>query len=151
MCLFHVLLVSARHLSLSMMPAIIPKHLFFWKAYTQALLKLSLYKIGSWRPWNFQVYSFNSMSQNSILTLYYSNVFRLSLLHVLYLKCFCQDILTMKTGAVQNSPPDKTIPEPGPYSPVWLLPFNNFTINKHKLYLSMQLWWVGFWHLSNPN
>ncbi|XXG81110.1 hypothetical protein AAC387_Pa09g1819 [Persea americana] len=29
-----------------------------------------------------------------------------------------EDILTMKTGAVQNSPPDKTIPEPGPYSPV---------------------------------
>ncbi|KAL3649365.1 hypothetical protein CASFOL_005768 [Castilleja foliolosa] len=28
-----------------------------------------------------------------------------------------EDILTMKSGAVQNSPPDKSIPEPGPYSP----------------------------------
>lgn len=29
-----------------------------------------------------------------------------------------EEILTMKTGAVQNSPPDKSIPEPGPWSPV---------------------------------
>ena len=29
-----------------------------------------------------------------------------------------QEILTMKTGAVQNSPPDKSKPEPGPWSPV---------------------------------
>ncbi|KAA8543989.1 hypothetical protein F0562_021834 [Nyssa sinensis] len=29
-----------------------------------------------------------------------------------------EDILTMKSGAVQNSPPDKSVPEPGPWSPV---------------------------------
>ncbi|KAF5176457.1 hypothetical protein FRX31_033955 [Thalictrum thalictroides] len=29
-----------------------------------------------------------------------------------------EEILTMKTGAVQNSPPDKSLPEPGPWSPV---------------------------------
>ncbi|XP_026427012.1 uncharacterized protein LOC113323003 isoform X1 [Papaver somniferum] len=29
-----------------------------------------------------------------------------------------EDILTMKTGAVQNSPPDKSVPEPSPWSPV---------------------------------
>ncbi|KAK9279236.1 hypothetical protein L1049_012914 [Liquidambar formosana] len=29
-----------------------------------------------------------------------------------------EDILTRKTGAVQNSPPDKSIPEPNPWSPV---------------------------------
>ncbi|CAK9169133.1 unnamed protein product [Ilex paraguariensis] len=29
-----------------------------------------------------------------------------------------EDILTMKGGAVQNSPPDKCLPEPGPWSPV---------------------------------
>lgn len=29
-----------------------------------------------------------------------------------------EEILTMKTGAVQNSPPDKSQPEPGPWSPV---------------------------------
>ncbi|GFP95676.1 hypothetical protein PHJA_001711800 [Phtheirospermum japonicum] len=29
-----------------------------------------------------------------------------------------EDILTMKSGAVQNSPPDKSLPEPGPYSPL---------------------------------
>ncbi|XP_022943289.1 uncharacterized protein LOC111448106 isoform X1 [Cucurbita moschata] len=29
-----------------------------------------------------------------------------------------EEILTMKTGAVQNSPPDKSKPEPGPWSPV---------------------------------
>ncbi|KAF9593396.1 hypothetical protein IFM89_022657 [Coptis chinensis] len=29
-----------------------------------------------------------------------------------------EEILTKKTGAVQNSPPDKSLPEPGPWSPV---------------------------------
>ncbi|KAM7522294.1 hypothetical protein LguiA_012196 [Lonicera macranthoides] len=29
-----------------------------------------------------------------------------------------EDILTMKGGAVQNSPPDKSLPEPSPWSPV---------------------------------
>ncbi|KAI6685745.1 hypothetical protein NL676_031658 [Syzygium grande] len=29
-----------------------------------------------------------------------------------------EEILTMKCGAVQNSPPDKTLPEPSPWSPV---------------------------------
>ncbi|XP_059626727.1 uncharacterized protein LOC132269516 isoform X2 [Cornus florida] len=29
-----------------------------------------------------------------------------------------EDILTMKSGAVQHSPPDKSVPEPGPWSPV---------------------------------
>ncbi|XP_057781715.1 uncharacterized protein LOC131000006 isoform X2 [Salvia miltiorrhiza] len=29
-----------------------------------------------------------------------------------------EDILTMKSGAVQNSPPDKSLPEPSPWSPV---------------------------------
>ena len=29
-----------------------------------------------------------------------------------------QEILTMKSGAVQNSPKDKSIPEPGPWSQV---------------------------------
>lgn len=29
-----------------------------------------------------------------------------------------EDILTMKRGSVQNSPPDKSLPEPGPWSPV---------------------------------
>ncbi|KAL7201876.1 hypothetical protein ACSBR1_033552 [Camellia fascicularis] len=29
-----------------------------------------------------------------------------------------EKILTMKSGAVQNSPPDKSLPEPGPWSPV---------------------------------
>ncbi|RZC76527.1 hypothetical protein C5167_000654 [Papaver somniferum] len=29
-----------------------------------------------------------------------------------------EDVLTMKTGAVQNSPPDKPVPEPSPWSPV---------------------------------
>ncbi|PSR86626.1 Serine-rich adhesin for platelets like [Actinidia chinensis var. chinensis] len=29
-----------------------------------------------------------------------------------------EEILTMKSGAVQNSPPDKCLPEPGPWSPV---------------------------------
>ncbi|GFZ20507.1 hypothetical protein Acr_28g0012120 [Actinidia rufa] len=29
-----------------------------------------------------------------------------------------EEILTMKSGAVQNSPPDKSLPEPGPWSPV---------------------------------
>ncbi|GLT60985.1 hypothetical protein SLA2020_337220 [Shorea laevis] len=29
-----------------------------------------------------------------------------------------EDILTMKSGAVQNSPQDKSLPEPGPWSPV---------------------------------
>ncbi|KAI3980495.1 hypothetical protein MKX01_008912 [Papaver californicum] len=29
-----------------------------------------------------------------------------------------EDILTMKTGAVQNSPPDKSVPEPSPWSPI---------------------------------
>ncbi|KAL6563598.1 hypothetical protein OROGR_002557 [Orobanche gracilis] len=29
-----------------------------------------------------------------------------------------EDILTKKSGAVQNSPPDKSLPEPGPWSPV---------------------------------
>ncbi|KAL2471249.1 Uncharacterized protein Adt_39385 [Abeliophyllum distichum] len=29
-----------------------------------------------------------------------------------------EDILTMKSGAVQNSPPDKSLPEPNPWSPV---------------------------------
>lgn len=31
-----------------------------------------------------------------------------------------QDILTRKSGAVQNSPPDKHLPEPSPWSPVFL-------------------------------
>lgn len=31
---------------------------------------------------------------------------------------FLQEILTMKGGAVQHSPPDKSLPEPGPWSPV---------------------------------
>lgn len=31
-----------------------------------------------------------------------------------------QEILTRKSGAVQNSPPDKSQPEPSPWSPVWL-------------------------------
>lgn len=34
-----------------------------------------------------------------------------------YTSCL-QEILTMKSGAVQNSPPDKTQHEPGPWSPV---------------------------------
>ncbi|KAG9459638.1 hypothetical protein H6P81_004146 [Aristolochia fimbriata] len=29
-----------------------------------------------------------------------------------------EDVLKMKTGAVQNSPPEKTLPEPSPWSPV---------------------------------
>ncbi|CAN6352588.1 unnamed protein product, partial [Urochloa humidicola] len=29
-----------------------------------------------------------------------------------------QEVLEQKTGAVQNSPPDKTAPEPSPWSPV---------------------------------
>ncbi|XP_068659518.1 uncharacterized protein [Aristolochia californica] len=29
-----------------------------------------------------------------------------------------EDLLKMKTGAVQNSPPEKTLPEPGPWSPI---------------------------------
>ncbi|XAR60487.1 hypothetical protein NMG60_11033894 [Bertholletia excelsa] len=29
-----------------------------------------------------------------------------------------EEILTLKSGAVQNSPPDKSLPEPGPWSPV---------------------------------
>lgn len=32
---------------------------------------------------------------------------------------YLQEILTMKSGAVQHSPPDKSQPEPGPWSPVW--------------------------------
>lgn len=31
---------------------------------------------------------------------------------------FLQEILTLKSGAVQHSPQDKTQPEPGPWSPV---------------------------------
>lgn len=31
---------------------------------------------------------------------------------------FGEDILAVKTGKVYNSPPDKAIPEPGPWSPV---------------------------------
>ncbi|XP_026658705.2 uncharacterized protein LOC103702863 [Phoenix dactylifera] len=34
------------------------------------------------------------------------------------LEAFGEDILEMKTGPVQNSPPDKALPEPGPWSPV---------------------------------
>lgn len=34
-----------------------------------------------------------------------------------YTSCL-QEILTMKSGAVQNSPPDKPQQEPGPWSPV---------------------------------
>lgn len=33
-------------------------------------------------------------------------------------KISLQEILTMKSGAVQNSPPDKSLPEPSPWSPV---------------------------------
>lgn len=31
---------------------------------------------------------------------------------------FLQKILTMQGGAVQHSPPDKSLPEPSPWSPV---------------------------------
>jgi len=40
----------------------------------------------------------------------------------------CQEILEQKTGAVQNSPPDKTAPEPSPWSPVMLLQNFKFEI-----------------------
>ncbi|KAJ8506470.1 hypothetical protein OPV22_007356 [Ensete ventricosum] len=34
------------------------------------------------------------------------------------IETFGEEILELKTGPVQNSPPDKTLPEPGPWSPV---------------------------------
>ncbi|URE00663.1 hypothetical protein MUK42_21280 [Musa troglodytarum] len=34
------------------------------------------------------------------------------------IEAFGEEILELKTGPVQNSPPDKTLPKPGPWSPV---------------------------------
>lgn len=37
-----------------------------------------------------------------------------------YAASLWQEILTLKTGAVKHSPPDKSVHEPSPWSPVWV-------------------------------
>lgn len=46
----------------------------------------------------------------------------------------CQEVLEQKTGAVQNSPPDKTPPEPSPWSPVCSCKISNlkYSFSKHE-------------------
>lgn len=48
---------------------------------------------------------------------------------------FWQEILTKKSGAVQNSPPEKTLPEPGPWSPVTFYLISQFILTQFQAFI----------------
>ncbi|PKI54937.1 hypothetical protein CRG98_024670 [Punica granatum] len=60
----------------------------------------------------------NNQKQNGLLIKPPPNVPPFSDEWLAALEAAGEEILTMKSGAVQNSPPDKTVPELGPWSPV---------------------------------
>ncbi|XP_077237045.1 uncharacterized protein LOC143878675 isoform X2 [Tasmannia lanceolata] len=60
----------------------------------------------------------DSSKQDPLQVKYQLNAVPFSDEWVAALEAVGEDILKMKTGAVQNSPPDKSLPEPGPWSPV---------------------------------